>query len=275
MSGKKEKSPLVTGKTSCYNDGEVIEVRKILVLHGWYHSKRRYEKLAQDLWVFGEMCCTAVDLPGFGGEPYEKSLEHIEEEQVAFVRNLLHQTPYDVVIAHSWGGRILLQALEREDTLCILLNPAYGDNKTLRVLQNKEKMLETMLDFAHTTPAFLSTAPIKVASLPSVNRLHHMDDILLEDVRESNPKVACKILEIMVHTPYFRKEKPLKNPLHLLYSDQDRVIHPSCFQALRRDLQPKSWLFSGVGHTLVLECYPQLLDKIKTILEHHFHQEFW
>lgn len=237
-------------------------MQKVLLIHGWYHSKKRYQKLAQDLKSYA---CDSIDLPGFGEFSYCGELEKIEEEQVAYVSQVL-ESGYDFVIAHSWGCRILLQAIKDPGVTCILLNPAYGDNLNLKFLKNQGEILAHLLGLPQKLPSSLRGFPIKLASLPSVNHLQQMDDILLEDVEKANPQVARKILEIMTNQPFYSEKTQVPNEIFLLYSAQDRAIHPSCFQQFIQDFNPHFHVFPQVGHTLVLEAYQPLLYKIQEIL---------
>ncbi len=236
---------------------------KILIVHGWYHSKRRYEKLQRDLQCqIPHCCCDVVDLPGFGEAIFQGELSQVEEIQVNFLRNLLEKVGYHLVIAHSWGARLLLQSLPREDVVCILLNPAYGENTYLKAFPKHQKLAEHFFQMGKTLPPAISTVPIKLASFPSVNRFDQMDEILLEDVRCADPHVSGEIARILATKPFFTNKNKVKNPIYLFYSDKDRVIPPTCFQALQQDLCPTTVLFPGVGHTLVLEDYDNLRKKL-------------
>ncbi len=238
-------------------------MKKILFVHGWYHSQKRYQQLKQDLQGYD---CHSLDLPGFGAEVFRGDLEEIESYQVDFLQTLLEQVDFSYIIAHSWGCRILLQALSSPKPVCIFLNPAYGENLNLKFLTQKEKITSTLFQWGHMLPHSVTDLPIKLASLPSVNMLQQMDDILLEDVREADPNVASKILEIMASTAFYSNREKFPNSSYLLYSKQDRAIHHSCFSAFQRDFSPTTTVFPEVGHTLVLEDYEGLLEKIQDIL---------
>ncbi len=237
-------------------------MKKILLIHGWYHSKKRFERLCGDLQEFETK---AIDLPGFGNMKFTGDLEKIEEIHVAYVKKILSEG-FDFLIAHSWGCRIALQAVEDSSIVCLMLNPAYGNNETLKALKNREKILENLFTLSHIAPEPLTTLPIKIAALPSVNRFQAVDDILVEDARKAHPQVSAKIVGIMVNKPYYTNKWAFPNEVHLLYSDEDRVIAPSCFEDFICDLSPYIHLFPHVGHTLVLEAYEDLLKKITNIL---------
>lgn len=238
-------------------------MKKILFIHGWFHSQKRYENLKQDLQGYD---CHSLDLPGFGVEPFTGDLEEIEAYQVNFLKILLEQVEFSYIIAHSWGCRILLQALTSPKPVCVFLNPAYGENLNLKFLTQKEKITTTLFQWGQTLPHAVTELPIKLASLPSVNHLEQMDDVLLQDVREADPKVASKILDIMASSAYYSNRKQFPNSCYLLYSKQDRAIHHSCFSAFQRDFSPTTTVFPQVGHTLVLEDYQGLLQKLRDIL---------
>lgn len=231
---------------------------KTLIIHGWYHSKKMYEKLANDL---GN--CHTIDLPGFGDENYTGELSEIEEFQVNYIKNIISE--YDYVIAHSWGCRILLQSLEKTNCECILLNPAYGFNDNLKFLQKNEQFIYKAFKKISQMPKKSSTYIIKLLSLTSVNKWSQINDILVDDIRRASPEVATEIL-IKISTTDFRvKKDEINNKLHLIYSDKDRAVNKKCFEQIKNDLILDEYKFSNVGHTLVLEDYENLfktLDKI-------------
>ncbi|MFI3253553.1 MAG: alpha/beta hydrolase [Eubacteriales bacterium] len=242
-------------------------MKKILFVHGWYHSKKRFQRLCADLSQFS---CKAIDLPGFGDHKFSGDLHKIEEIHIAYVKEILEEG-FDFVISHSWGCRIVLQALSSSATVAIMLNPAYGDNQQLKILKDREKVLEAIFTMSHKAPDFLTTVPIKIAALPSVNHYGQVDDIIVEDARKSDPQVSAKIVEIMCNKPFFTNKWNFPSQVHLLYSDQDRVISPSCFQDFINDLSPYTHFFPQVGHTLILEVYEALRLKITNILQLYTH----
>ncbi len=228
-------------------------MKKLLILHGWYHSKERYAPLAQAL---RGVCCTLVDLPGFGENQQPLPLGEVEAQQVAYVRKILCEGHYDAVLAHSWGARILLQSIEDPTTLLLLLNPVYGTNRRLRVLRPLLPHLPRILSIPYALP-------IRLASLMTVNAWSKLDAQIVADVRRANHTVAGEILCTMVQSSY-RCHRA--NPMVLIYSDRDRAIHPSCFAQLITDCAPTVHCFHGAGHTLVLERFPELCALLEQYL---------
>lgn len=85
-----------------------IASKNVLIVHGWMHSADRYKEFAKRM-----LNCkvTIIDLPGFGNCEYVGEIENIEDNHIEYLRNLLTDEKYDFVIAHSWGGIVLLKTI--------------------------------------------------------------------------------------------------------------------------------------------------------------------
>lgn len=247
-------------------------MKKILFLHGLFHSGRRYRQLKDDLQGYEGF---TMNLPGFGNQPYQGELDSLESNHVSFLNKIIIQGDFDYVVAHSWGCRVLLQCKLPPKTICILLNPAYGKNSKLRFLSNKEKIISTCFEMGKTLPRELTDFPTKLASLPSVNHLAQMDEILLADIHASNSNVSSKIVEILSTTEFRTNRDQFPNKSYLIYSKKDRLIPLACFLDCQKDLAPVTSVFPEVGHTIVLEDYSGLLSKIQGILRQEDSLERW
>lgn len=86
----------------------------LLLLHGWGSQASVMHRLAADL--SDRYRCYIPDLPGFGDSPapaHPWSVDDYTNLMVAFVKQVIDR-PVDV-IAHSFGGRILLKWAARPD----------------------------------------------------------------------------------------------------------------------------------------------------------------
>lgn len=243
-------------------------MKKVLIIHGWYHSKDRYQALSQLL----QNChCDLVDLPGFGEHHFTGNVDDIEEIHINFVRKQLNQLDYDYIIAHSWGGRVALKALSSEEinssATLILLNPAYGKNRRLTLLGKSKFVMAPIFSLQKNLPLCLVKFPIKVAALCSINRWKLIDDMIIDDARRANPQVATEILHKMATSSCHLSPSHIKNEIFLIYSNKDRAISKNCFQELQQDLNPKTRVIQGVGHTLVLESLDNLEKELNSIIK--------
>lgn len=240
---------------------------KILFIHGWFHSAKIYEKLAKTLDCEESVL---IDLPGFGDNEYTEDIEEIENEHIKYVRKILSENNFDVVISHSYGSRILLKSLEQKQEFskikCILLNPAYSKNKVLKNVANKEKFVYPLFKLINDAPKKITNIPIKIGCLLTINKWKYIDEIVLESVYKSDPRVATKVLDILATTEFCTDENRIKNDIYLIYSKKDRAISSECFQSLIDDLKPEVYVFEKSGHTLVLEDFSGLTKVIQNII---------
>lgn len=233
-----------------------------LIIHGWCHSRERYLDLASKI----DIECDVVDLPGFGDSVYIGKVKFIELVHISYIRDLLLSGKYDVVIAHSWGCRVLLKAMKNlegmDNITCILLNPIYGENTKIKRFKKVIPLVKPLLCSLRVLPKFLTRPLIKVASLGSINKWDKIDEVVVNDVFKSDPEVACKILYLIATTRYRLSTTDLKCKLCLVYTDEDRVIPQKNFKQLIDDLHPKVFVKRGIGHTLVVEDFDYLCDVI-------------
>lgn len=241
-------------------------MKKVLIIHGWYHSKERYHPLSQ---LLGDCHCDIVDLPGFGDRPFTGVLGDVEEVHIQFIREQLQQQNYDYIIAHSWGGRVALKALcgEESKATVILLNPAYGTNRRLTPLARLKFLVKPAFFLQKNLPLCLVKYPIKIAALFSINRWNLIDDLIIDDVRRADSSVATEVLHQMATSSCHLTPSQVTNEIFLLYSNQDRAISKNCFHELEKDLHPKTRVFQGVGHTLVLESLDDLEKELNSIIK--------
>ncbi|MFI3114948.1 MAG: alpha/beta hydrolase [Clostridia bacterium] len=241
---------------------------KILFIHGWFHSSKIYQKLADILDCKESLL---VDLPGFGENKYEYDVENIEIEHIKYIQKILRENNIDVAIAHSFGCRILLKSLENKDEFknikCILLNPVYGKNKYIKNLGNREKLVYPLIKNICEAPNYLTDLPVKIGCLFTINKWECIDDVVLESVYKSDPRVATKILDIMATTEFYTDKSRVLNEIHMIYSTKDRAICKECFKNLEKDLNPMVYVFENSGHTLVLEDFNRLVNVIQEILD--------
>ena len=108
---------------------------KVLIIHGWMHSGKRYEKLKLGMEKSGKYEVVLYEFPGFG-ERRAKYYFNILEQYKNELEKELQSKKYDYVIGHSMGGNILLRILSDNfyGAKLILLSPEYGGIDILKPL---------------------------------------------------------------------------------------------------------------------------------------------
>lgn len=245
-----------------------VASKNVLIVHGWMHSADRYKKFAKKL-----LNCKVniVDLPGFGNCGYVGAIEKVEDYHIEYLRTLLTDEKYDFVIAHSWGGIVLLKTIPLLDVNqkpdIILLNPAYGENKRLKILLPIKKITGWLLATQKNLPFWIVKIPIKISALLTINRWSLIDDNIIYDAKRSDPRVASYLLYVMACDKWVIKEKKDYGKSYLIFSDKDRIIGKHNIENLKMDLQPTMFkVFYGVGHTLVVENFEELVILIEKII---------
>lgn len=236
---------------------------KILIVHGWLHSARRYQRLKKELESRGNIQVTLYEFPGFGKTParYRNHiLKHYTEDMVEYLRN--HH--FDVVIAHSMGGNVALRAASRmkEDSRLILMNPVYRGIPLLRCLLPVWPLVFAALKFVKKPGRFRDFL-LKAVSLLTINRWRLIDDLILCDARRADVSTAALLLFEMAFDRF--KLGEAGPPCHtlLFVSEKDRIIPKRHIRRLAQDLKDREIvLFPGIGHTIVLEDFERLADQI-------------
>jgi pimeloyl-ACP methyl ester carboxylesterase len=210
-----------------------------------------------------EVCCIAIDLPGFGSAPplQSPSLRAYAD----YVISTLQEQGIDqfVLVGHSMGGKIALQiAADQPDGLqqVVLIAPSpptqepMPDDERQRMLCNhpsRDNAATTIQQASHT-------------SLPEQQQSVGIQTHIMAD------DLAWRwwLLEGMNHAIADQMTQ-IKVPLTVVASADDPVIPiATIYQEVMAYLPPALLLqTSGVGHLMPLEC-PEWIAEVLTDLVH-------
>lgn len=248
--------------------------RNILILHGWLHSSSIYEELAERL---APHCRVHLpDLPGFGNSrdiPVTMSGGSMIKGLVDAVDEYLEGCTYDLIVAHSLGGMIVLRLLARHGELpaprLLLLNPSYLGPRSpvVRILSRPLWLARLLLHAQATLPLWLAQPFIRLFSLLTVNSRANIDKHIVDDARRANPEIAARLIHEMC-IDRWRIAKPvcaLKTVIAV--SEKDRVISPAAMQTLQSDLGCEAVSVKGIGHTTVVEDMEFVYTRILAMLD--------
>lgn len=261
---------MARGKFVFAEEGLRVEVDKqILIVHGWMHSSKRYERLKTDLEIIGPYKVTLYEFPGFGDTPAEKYC-HLLKYYTGKIEAELESGSYDYVVGHSMGGNILLRAMDgrKQKAKLILLSPEYG-GITLLKLFTVFMPVVPLVFFLLKMPGKLTGFFIKAMALFTVNRWEQIDGQMVEDVRKASPiAAACAMFELA--WDQWRVKQWDRGETVLILGERDRIIERRKMEALKDALGSCSvYCIEGIGHTAVVEAYDQLLKLLTLILAPH------
>lgn len=242
--------------------------KKILVVHGWMHSARRYEALKEELEANSSCEVILYEFPGFGETPARycfKIMKHYEEEFRHYIRN----KNFDCIIAHSMGGNIVLRVLQSADCHAkniILMNPEYTGITFLKPFLAFFPFIWLGM-FLMRLPGKLSCFLIKIISLLTIKHWSCIDEIIVADAKRADPWTATVLMFELAYDRWrFTGNVPEEQKIHLLISKEDRIISSKRMKLLKKDLPECRMIwFEGIGHTIVLEDFAKLVREVKRI----------
>lgn len=238
--------------------------KRILILHGWMHSAARYNALKLELTEYDAVC---YEFSGFGDSSpvFTRRITDCYAKELAVY---LKSHKFDIIIAHSMGGAVLLRTLnkylpERTYTV-ILINPVYGGVPKLIPALLLLPLVWGGLWILRLLPFSVSQWFYRIVSLITINRWKDIDLLICRDARKADPMTAAFLLAEMAGDRF--RTTPLKSRIWMIVSQKDRIISPRSLRRLRQDLGGCSWIeYKGIGHTPVLESFGQLLKDIRRI----------
>ncbi len=235
--------------------------KRILVLHGFLHSARRYQRLKKDLETLVPARVTVYEFPGFGSTPgkYRKQIMlHYQQDLCKYLR----ENRFDCIIGHSMGGNLALRAAaencSRESL--ILLSPEYGGIPLIKPFIVLKPIVRHCLELLKKDSR-LHTFLIKLMSLVTINRFSLIDPQIVRDVQRADAHVASQLMfELAWDRWKLKKGQTPLGQVTLITGERDRLIPKTCMEELKNILPNcRSYVLRGIGHTAVAEDYEGLL----------------
>lgn len=241
--------------------------KKILIIHGWTHSSKRYIHLAKEL--SSTYNVTLLDLPGFGMSKKLKCKKNLIEALSNEVKTFLENNKFDLLIGHSLGAAILLRIIYSKDIniskKVILLNPPYNGISYLKLPSILVYMNYGLFKLQSFCPRWLAKPFIKIVALLSINTYKLIDDILIDDVRNSNSWYAAQLFKELAWDNWEVKDLSKSRIVKIVKSEKDRLINRRNIEKLKNDIGADVIELKGIGHTTVVEAYEDLKNYILNI----------
>ena len=240
----------------------------ILIVHGWMHSAARYGRLKRDLENQRACHVELYEFSGFGDTPV-KYKRNILDNYVKAMKTYISCHEFDVIIAHSMGGNIVLKAVTQENLKCkklVLLSPVYKGIEFLKPFLFLYPLGIGGINFLKC-PCWSSDFLIKIMSLLTINHWRDIDKQILLDVRKVDSRVAARSLFELAFDSWKVKDNAFCCKVNLLLGEKDRVISKKKMRNLQQDLGGcKVQVFPNIGHTAVTEDYERFFDTIAKII---------
>ena len=244
-------------------EGEIT----LLFVHGWNINKSYWDQ--QQAKFYQNYQIVAMDLPGFGGSKNLKSAYAIDSyaNDISALINHLELKKV-VLIGHSMGGRIILEAAQGNDNVIALVG--VDNYKDVQQKLNDELKAEAdgfvewlNADFANNSSIYADQYLIFEGTDSLVR------ERIVKDYKMANPEASIPAIQTYLDYPYSEQERlaNLNVPLFLISSDMSPV---DTVGLKNSGLDFRVFEMSQTGHFPMVEqpnIFNQMLEEILTELE--------
>lgn len=239
----------------------------LLFVHGWNLNKSYWTAQIENF--SGNNRIIAIDLPGFGDSSFSNESYSIDAYAAA-LRSMIDQLDLKnvVLIGHSMGGRVVLEAAQQNDRVIALVGVDNFKDSGQVLTEELQAEVDGWLDWLRQD--FSTNSPFYA----SQNLLHEETDSLvrnriISDYASANADQSISSLQAYLSYPYAESERlsNLNIPLYLLSSDSSPVDTLSLDQT---GLEYKVFEIGKTGHFPMVErpeVFNQHFDEILTIIK--------
>lgn len=168
---------------------------------------------------------------------------------------------YDVILAHSLGGRILL-GINYSSKYTILANTAYGG---VKFLLPALPVILILLCLVKILPKWIAYLPAKMIAGITMGSNNLFDDIMYNDAKEANI-IASVISAFELSIDSFMRCNRLDSKVIIIRGEYDNVVPKKNTLKLAKDLGiSQITTLRNVGHTSILECEDYYVKLIKRL----------
>ena len=227
-------------------------MKSILFIHGWLHSCDVFSRLVTHF-TNCEIHCLEID--GF-----DNDIESDLAACINSVREHLLENRYDVIVAHSLGCLLLLNALDIvSSSKVLLLNPVYNNYKLI------VRICTPLLLLMPWVKVFYGKHPnsifVKLPALLTCNSYGLIDKDLLDGIAVCNPKTVYITIADSLTFQCININSSV--PVSVVYSNKDRLLLPP--NQLINSLNCTVTVVNG-GHTSFVEEESLVVCVIRNLL---------
>lgn len=240
-------------------------MKRALIVHGWLHSYEVYTRLIRDLRDL-EYMPTVFTMHGLDDfdvvYPNERLIDYYSNQ----IKHMVNFEEYDLVIAHSMGAAIVLNAIERgmRDCKVIFIAPFVRGTLTQRLFM-PVKLTTSVLSAIDRLPNKLKAYTIKFVSKPTIGKREYYQQIE-KAIDKCNPRMAGRLLKELLwnNIPYvttFRK-------IYMIECKKDKLMSTTQKLKLIEHLGDSLVKYDIIdtGHSPMLTNYDEFFNKIKEII---------
>lgn len=241
---------------------------KILLIHGWLHSRARYTPLADAL--ADSYRVSLASLPGYDDKAYVRAGGgHLNLYARHLARTIAAEKPA-VAVGFSMGGQILLRALTRYPVAlpwAVFSNVPYPALTFGQPLARRRRLLRLGLRLAQTAPEALAKPVVNRCAAYTVYRPDCIDDLFYRDVCGVNAAVAARSVREMAKG--MPRVKPFTNTASVVTTcGYDRIVSRASARRLAEDLQVPLVNFPKAGHTVASEALEDYAAFLRLLAGH-------
>lgn len=251
------------------NDSEI----KILILHGWMQSSKRYQSLRKVLKLKFKGTVDLYEFPGFGGtEPLytEDIIDHFVED----FKEFMQERNYSHIVACSMGANIVIKSLQviSTSTIIILLSPIYYGISRLKGKVVHNDLLLGGLHLLASIPSSIQTLIIKGLSSYSLKDWQNADTRLVRDVLRADKVTAAITLHELTYDKWRLSEKDQHNVV-IIVGEEDKVLSRSRLNLLKFNLPHHALhIIPDTGHMAIIESFSSVCKIVVDSIEQPFQE---
>jgi pimeloyl-ACP methyl ester carboxylesterase len=233
------------------------DLQPLVLVHGFGGDKSNWTRMCR--YLRGHFRIIVPDLPGFGESESPPQLRYRVQDHV----ERLHQFLADLGVSqphlggNSMGGYIaaLYAATHRGEVASLWLVDSAGIfsaapselQHTIDAGQRNPLLPETPEQFREVLRYVMSKPPY----IPGF-----VIEVLTRRAMEAAALRTSQFNDILEESPHLEGLLGgLETPTHILWGDEDRLIHVDCVRVLRELLpNSSSTVLSGIGHVPMMEC---------------------
>ncbi len=235
----------------------------VVFIHGWGMHSAVWAEAADRVSQYA--CAVLVDLPGFGGSPYQRdySLQELGDQ-------LLQLAGEEAIwVGWSLGGLLALSiALERPQSvkkcLCVAASPCFVQRENWHHGMREELLAQfssqLAQDYLLTMKRFFSLQTRGGTDALVLNRKIRR---LFVSAGPPDRRALAHGLKLLQQTDLRDRLDRLACPLLLLLGENDRIVDPACLQDLPRHPRVESQVIAGAAHVPFLSHASQFYAILK------------
>ena len=245
--------------------------KKILIVHGWCQSAKRYKNIKEFIEMNTSYKVTLYECPGFGETELDSYKEHPFNIYVKEIRRLIAFEDYEYIIGHSMGANLILRAVDGmvTNSELILINPVYYNLIKLLPIT----LITPVLPLMWLVLQFSKMRTIKKIGKPLLhlmfNDVNKCDNLFFRDLRNPKFSLMVETLFTMIFSNWrFPKIQHKVNKTNIIVSGNDKLIDMRSIDMLENDVANcERFIIEDGSHMSIMENYEDICNILLDIIK--------